>query len=149
MMSTDNHSKSEEHRPFRHQFAVDRNAIDQNGHVNNVVYIQWMQDVAVLHSQMCGGTAAIEHIGCSWVVRSHKIDYLSPAFAGEQITAITWVVNFRKVRSLRKYIFLRQDDNKVLARGETDWVFVKSDTGRPCAIPPDVQKCFPLLPDYS
>ncbi len=148
-MSTDTGSESEKQRPFRHEFVVDRNAIDQNGHVNNVVYIQWMQDVAVLHSRMCGGTAAIERIGCSWVVRSHTIVYLRPAFAGDRLTAVTWIVDFRKVRSLRKYIFLRQDDGKVLARGETDWVFVKSDTGRPCAIPADVRQCFPLLPDYS
>ncbi|MEE4241967.1 MAG: acyl-CoA thioesterase [Desulfopila sp.] len=147
-MKTDHSFEKQDHQPFHHEFVVTPDTIDQNGHVNNVVYIQWMQDVAVLHSQICGGTAAIEHIGCSWVVRSHKIVYLSPAYVGDRIKALTWVADFGKVRSLRKYIFLREKDEKVLARGETDWVFVKSDTGRPHAIPADVQKCFPLLPDY-
>ncbi len=134
--------------PFCHEFTVTPETIDQNGHVNNVVYIQWMQDVAVRHSEVCGGTAAIEERGCSWIVRSHAIDYLRPAFTGDRIVAVTWVVDFRKVRSLRKYQFLNKKDGTVLARGQTDWVHVNSG-GRPCVIPEEVKACFPLLPDYS
>lgn len=135
--------------PFRHEFIVTGDAIDQNGHVNNVVYIQWMQDVAVLHSEECGGTKAMEENGSSWVVRSHKIDYLAPAFAGDEITAVTWVADFRKVRSMRKYKFVRKSDSKVLAKGETDWVFVNTKTGRPQAITEKVKSCFPLLPEST
>jgi len=135
--------------PFYYEFRVTGDSIDQNGHVNNVVYIQWMQDVAVLHSEKCGGTAAMQQFGATWVVRSHAIDYLSPAFADDLIIAETWVANFRKVRSLRKYKFIRISDGKILARGETDWVFVSVEKGRPLAVPEVVQTCFPLLPDYS
>lgn len=137
-----------EEQPFHYEFEVTTDDIDQNGHVNNVVYIQWMQDVAITHSEMCGGTAATHRIGCSWIVRSHAIDYLSPAYAGDQIVALTWVVDFRKVRSLRKYTFLRKNDGKILAKGETDWVFINFASGRPCAIPAEVKSCYPLLPDY-
>ncbi len=135
--------------PFHHEFDVSGDAIDQNGHVNNVVYIQWMQDVAIKHSEHTGGTSASHSIGCTWVVRSHKIDYLSPAFANDRIEATTWVVDFRRARSLRRYKFTRKSDSKVLASGETEWVFVDIETGRPRAIPANVKACYPLLPDYK
>jgi acyl-CoA thioester hydrolase len=109
-----------QNRPvYRHGFTVPDNVVDQNGHVNNVAYVQWMQDVAVLHSDVVGGTEAMEGTGAIWVVRSHWVEYLSPAFAGDQIEAFTWVVNFRRVRSLRRYKFVRAMDNTLLAKGET------------------------------
>lgn len=129
---------------FRYEFTVDDTVIDQNGHVNNVVYIQWMQDVAIFHSTACGGLAVLEELGGSWIVRSHSIDYLSPAFAGDRIVAVTWVVNFRRVRSLRRYQFLRKSDDKVLARGTTEWVYINSNTGRPSTIPDSLKACYPV-----
>ena len=134
---------------FRHRFVVPEEVIDRNGHVNNVVYIQWMQDVAVRHSAATGGTAAMRAVDCTWVVRSHKVEYLRPAFAADVIEAVSWVVNVRRVRSLRRYRFERVSDGTLIARGETDWVFVSVGTGRPCAVPETVSACFPLLPEYG
>lgn len=130
---------------FRYRFTVPDSAIDDNDHVNNVVYIQWMQDVAMRHSDASGGTAAAKTVGCTWVVRSHAIEYLSPAFAGDTIEAVTWVETVRRVRSLRRYDFSRPSDGRLLARGETDWVFVDATNGRPRAVPKSVLSCF--LPD--
>ncbi len=130
---------------FRHRFTVPADAIDENGHVNNVVFVQWMQDVAIAHSEACGGTAAMRAAGGSWVVRAHRVEYLSPGFAGDCIEAETWVDNFQRVRSLRLYRFKRESDGKLLATGETDWVFVDPETGRPRAIPESVSSCFPLV----
>jgi acyl-CoA thioester hydrolase len=132
---------------FLWRFTVPAAAMDQNGHVNNVVYIQWMQEAAIRHSEACGGTAAMRALGCTWVVRSHQIEYLSPAFANDTIEAATWVVNFRRVRSLRRYRFSRPADARLLAEGSTDWVFVDAATGRPRAIPVSVSACFPVVPD--
>ena len=125
------------------EFTIPESAVDQNGHVNNVVYVQWMQEVAILHSDASGGTRAMHAVGATWVVRSHKIEYLSPAFAGDEVAALTWVVNFRRVRSLRRYKFLKKDDGTLLARGETEWVFVDARCGRPRTIPDDVMGAFP------
>ncbi len=130
---------------FRCQFTVPSGVIDENGHVNNVVYVQWMQEVAIRHSETMGGSAAVRAAGCSWVVRTHHIEYLSPAFAGDVLEAATWVVNFQRVRSLRRYRFVRMSDAKLLARGETDWVFVNAKSGRPCAIPESVRTCFTVV----
>jgi len=132
---------------YRHRFTVPASAVDQNGHVNNVVYIQWMQDVATMHFNAVGGTALMQEAGATWVVRSHNIEYLSPLFAGEDVTVLTWVVNFRRVRSLRRYRFLRTRDGALLAKGETDWVFVDTASGRPCKIPDAIVGLLPLLED--
>ena len=82
----------------------------------------------------------MEPHGATWVVREHKIEYFLPAFVGEEIEIRTWVENIRRVRSLRKYEFVRRSDRKVLVRGETDWVFVDLKTGVPRAIPEEVSK---------
>lgn len=120
---------------------ISKDAIDENGHVNNVVYVQWMQDIAVEHYASLGGIEA-QGPDSTWVVRQHSIEYLLPAFAGEEIEIRTWVENIRKVRSLRKYEFARKSDEKILVKGETDWVFVDVKTGSPKAIPKEVEKVF-------
>jgi acyl-CoA thioester hydrolase len=124
---------------------VTAEVVDRNGHVNNVAYIQWMQDAAVQHAQATGCTRATTAAGATWVVRSHQIEYLSPAFAGDTLTVQTWVSNLHKVRSLRKYKFIRASDQTVVARAETGWVFVNAQTGRPQSIPDDVQNALPVV----
>jgi acyl-CoA thioester hydrolase len=79
-------------------------------------------------------------------VRSHWIEYLRPAFAGEGVTAMTWVADLRRVQSLRKYRFLRQADQSILAQGETEWVFVDAASGRPRAIPQPIKALFHVVP---
>ena len=134
-------------RTFRHEFDVPESALDRNRHVNNVQYVQWMQDVAVMHADAAGCSAATDAVGATWVARSHWIEYLRPAFGGERIAAVTWVSNFRRVRSLRKYRFVRIDDGALLAEGETDWVFVDAATGKLRAIPDSVAGAFTLVPE--
>ena len=86
-----------------------------------------------------------QRLGATWVARTHHIEYLSPAFAGQPIAIFTWVADFRKVRSLRRYKFVRAADQKVLARGETDWVFVDARSGRPRAIPIEIKNAFVIV----
>jgi acyl-CoA thioester hydrolase len=111
-----------------------------------VAFVQWMQDVATRHFDSGGVNEAMEAAGGTWVARSHKIEYLSPAFAGERLQALTWIVDFSRVRSLRRYKFLRASDGKLLVRGETDWVFVNVKTGKPCSIPEEIKQAFVAMP---
>jgi len=127
-------------------FLIPRSSIDENGHVNNVAYVQWMQDIAVEHYSSIGGVTA-QGSDATWVVREHKIKYLLPTFAGEEIEVKTWVENIRRARSLRKYEFVRKSDGRVLVQGETDWVFVDLKTGLPQAIPEKVSKIFSTSPE--
>ena len=133
-------------RVYVRSFAIPADAIDENGHVNNVAYVKWMQDIAVEHYSSLGG---IETQGkeATWVVREHKVEYLLPAFTGEEIEIRTWVENIRRVRSLRKYEFVRKSDKKVLVKGETDWVFVDVQTGSPRAVPESMFELFSLPKD--
>jgi acyl-CoA thioester hydrolase len=131
-------------RIYIRTFTIPTDAIDENGHVNNVAYVQWMQDIAVEHYEAIGGLNPMQLLGATWVVREHKVEYFIPAFAGEEIEIRTWVENVRRVRSLRKYEFVRKSDGKVLVRGETDWVFVNAETGAPRAIPEEVSRIFEI-----
>lgn len=128
-----------------HQYPllVPQEAIDENGHANNVEYVRWMQQAAISHADAAGCTEATKKAGASWVVRSHHVEYLRPVFAGDQLAITTWVSTLRKSSSLRKYIFRRE--NAVVAQGETLWVFVDAQTGRPRAIPEDVFTAFILV----
>ena len=128
-------------RIYTRPFTVPADSIDENGHVNNVVYVQWMQDIAVEHYSAIGGIEA-QGPESTWVVREHKIEYLLPAFAEEEIEVRTWVENVRRVWSLRKYEFVRKSDQRVLVKGETDWVFVDMKTGSPRAVPEKVIDIF-------
>ena len=130
---------------YSYEFTVPEDALDENGHVNNVRYVQWMQEAAVRHYESIGGIPLTQTIGATWVVRLHNIEYLRPAFAGDRIEVHTWVVNIRRVRSLRRYRFIRVADGKLLVKGETDWVFVDARSGVPMAVPEEIIRIFPLL----
>ena len=132
---------------FRYEFTVPEAVIDVNGHVNNVAYVQWMQDVAIQHAAALVSESVLREIGGAWVARSHHIEYLRPTFAGDDIEARTWIADLRRVRAHRRYQFVRLSDGVVLAKGETDWVFIDTDTGLPRSIPEEIKAAFPLVPD--
>ncbi len=134
---------------YRHELTVPQEAEDKNGHVNNVEYLRWMQDAAMKHSETVGCTQATNAVGATWVVRTHKIEYLKPASAGDRVAVVTWVSNYRRVLSLRKYRIYRPTDRALLAEGETDWVFVDAQKGTLRSIPKEVRVTFEPLPEDS
>lgn len=125
---------------------VPATAIDINGHVNNVQYVQWMQDAAMAHSAAQGWPQErYAAIGRTWIIRSHAIEYHHSAYLGEPIVILTWVTDFRKFRSLRKYKFIRSGDGVVLATAETLFIFCDLLTGKPMTIPPEVRDAYPVV----
>jgi len=130
-----------------YEFDVDAALIDANGHVNNVEFVRWMQEAAVRHADAAGCTAATVAAGATWVVRSHHIDYLRPALAGDRVRVLTWVADFRRAFSLRRYRFLKGTDETLLAKGETDWVFVDATAGRPRSVPEEIKRMFDVAPE--
>jgi acyl-CoA thioester hydrolase len=130
-------------RIFSKQFAVPAGAIDVQGHVSNLAYVGWMQDVAIEHSAAAGWPMRrYLELGAGWVVRSHFIEYLRPAFAAEPLSAHTWVPRFDQRSTPRRYLFVRDTDRAVLARAETIWVFVDLGSGRRRAIPSELLQAF-------
>jgi acyl-CoA thioester hydrolase len=133
---------------YQHRLIVPNDAIDGQGHVNNLEYVRWMQEAAIAHSDAQGWSAErYQQFGAGWVVRTHKIEYLQAAFAGDEITVYTWVSNFRKIRSLRKYKIVRTTDRATLAVAETDWAFIAHDRRVPRRIPPEVAEAFLVVPE--
>src|SRR5215510_12543789 len=132
---------------FTYSFTIPENVIDENGHVNNVAYVQWMQDIAIRHAESVTEYKPAENT--TWYAREHRIEYLLPAFLGEEIEVRTWLSEIKRVRAHRRYEFLRKSDGKVIVTGETDWVYVDATTGRPIAIPAEVEEFFPVLPEQS
>jgi len=122
-------------------------SIDANRHVNNLVYLKWMQDLATGHSSDRGWTfSRYQETRCTWVIRSHTIEYIRPSFEGELLIHATWIHDFGVNQSKRKYLFLRDSDRKVIARAETLWVFIDLETGKPASIPPEFKSDFTLIP---
>ena len=131
---------------YRYEHKVDEDEIDGQGHVNNLEYLKWMQAAAIAHSEAQGWSASrYRQVGAGWVVRSHTIEYLQPAFAGDQIEVLTWVANFRKVRSLRKYRIVRRGDDRPLAVAATDWTFIGLERRLPRRVPPELIDAFQLV----
>jgi acyl-CoA thioester hydrolase len=128
---------------YFHEHTVQHDEIDGQGHANNVVYVKWMQDAALAHSSAQGWTPErYREAGIGWVARSHFIEYLRPALAGDAIVVRTWVSGFERVRSTRRYEMIRAGGETVLARAETTWAFLRLDDGRPIRIPAEVAEAF-------
>lgn len=118
-------------------------AIDQQGHASNLAYVGWMQDLAIEHSAAVGWPMArYRELGAGWVVRSHYVEYLRPAFAGELLGAHTWLHEFDQRTAPRRYLFVRESDRQVVARAETRWVFVDLTTGRRRPLPRELLDAF-------
>jgi acyl-CoA thioester hydrolase len=133
---------------FTKRIRVPGEAIDVQGHVNNLAYVGWMQDVAIEHSTSAGWSMQrYLELGAGWVVRSHFVEYFRPAFADQAISIHTWVPRFDQRSTPRRYLFVRDDDRAVLAGAETIWVFVDLTTGRRRAIPPELLAAFEPVPE--
>ncbi len=131
---------------FHWNHTVTGDEIDGQGHANNLEYLRWMQEAAVEHSTAQGWPPEryVEE-GSAWVVRTHFIEYLAPAFEGNGIRVITWVADFRKVTSLRKFRIIRPSDEAVLAKAETNWAYISRQHGLPRRIPLELSGSFDIV----
>ena len=133
---------------FHHYHRVLDSEIDELDHANNAAYVNWMQAAAIAHSTAQGWPSErYWNASFAWVARSHRIDYLHPAFAGDELVVRTWVADMQRVSSLRRYEIVRESDHTVVARAETRWAFVDLKCRKPARIPPEVQADFVIVPD--
>lgn len=114
--------------------------IDARGHVNNVVYLQWVQDAAEAHWKSKAQPAVLAAF--AWVVVRHEIDYNAPAYLDDDLLAKTWVDNYEGVRSTRIVQIFRADNDKVLAEARTTWCLLNAQTGRPTRITDEIRSTF-------
>jgi len=108
--------------------------IDDLDHVNNVVYLQWVQDIATLHWQHLTKNSDAKDL--IWVVLRHEIDYLGQATLNEEITLKTWVGETKGVKSIRHVEIFKED--KLLVKAQTTWCLLNNKTLRPTRITEDI-----------
>jgi acyl-CoA thioester hydrolase len=133
---------SEPHRPeaFEQVLRVEAADIDTLGHVNNVVYLRWVQDIAAAHWRTLAPQE--DQATLVWVVMRHEIDYKHPAGPGDEIALRTWVGEAEGLRFERHTEVLRRADGKLLARARTVWCPIDARTGRPRRVSPEVRGLF-------
>ena len=135
-----------EHHP-ENPFAIRLRAtdadIDELGHVSNLVYVRWVQEVAQAHSTARGwDLAAYQRLGAVFVVRKHEIEYLASVQRGEEIELTTWISSWRGPSAQRHTRMRRVSDGRDVARALTHWVLVSMPEGRPRRIPPELVDAF-------
>jgi acyl-CoA thioester hydrolase len=125
---------------FDHPVHAANADVDGNGHVNNVVYLRWVQEAAVAHWRAV--TIPEDRAGVAWVVVRHEIDYKKPAYAGDALVARTWVEQVTAATTERWCEILRGDAGEMLARSRTVWCAVDPRTGKPRRIDGRIRSYF-------
>ena len=111
--------------------------IDVLGHVNNVVYVAWMQDVATAHIEELGvGLEQYLELKHAMVAIEHQVQYRKAAMLGDDIILRTWFYDINALYSFRQYAFFRASDKSVLFTGNTKWACIEIATGRPKRMSP-------------
>lgn len=131
---------SETAPPFEMPISVQPADIDQQNHVNNTVYVRWIQEIATAHWNEHAPSPARDEIG--WVVLRHEIDYKSPVCLGDEIVLRTWVGRATRVTFERFVEVLRRSDRKLLAQARTVWVPIDPETAKPIRVPVEVRARF-------
>lgn len=125
---------------FELRVAAEPGDIDQLGHVNNLVYLRWVQDVAVAHWRAAADPA--DQAALYWVIARHEIDYRRPAMPGDEIVLRTWVGTADRLRFERHTAIIRASDDTVLATARTIWVPMDRERRRPTDVRPEVRERF-------
>lgn len=121
------------------EFTIDAGHIDHMAHVNNAVYLTFMEDTAWSHTRSLGLTwQDYQRLDAGVVVRRHELEYLAAAHEGDQVQVGTWITgNDRRLRLWRGYQIRRLADGKTLLRAHSEFVCVRLSTGRPRRMPPE------------
>jgi len=114
--------------------------IDEQKHVNNTVYLRWVQDVATAHWKSL--TSAQSQSAIGWIVLRHEIDYRLPASLGEEIILRTWVGQASRLKFERFTEIRRKIDKQLLAQARTLWVPVDVRTGKPTRVSAELRAQF-------
>ena len=122
---------------FDLKLTVQPEHIDILGHVNNVVYVAWMQDVATAHIETLGlGLKEYIELKHAMVAVEHQVQYRKAAMLDDEVILRTWFYDINALYSFRQYAFYRAKDNTLLFTGSTKWACIEIATGRPKRMSP-------------
>mgnify|MGYP005989760103 FL=1 len=121
---------------FTYSHIVTKEEIDTLKHVNNVVYVQWIQDISTKHwKDLTKNTPDLNYV---WVVTRHEIDYKGQALLNDNITFKTWVGITSGVTSVRHVEIFKE--NKLIVKAQTTWCMLHAKTLKPARITESVLK---------
>ena len=125
---------------YNHHIVVKPTDIDEMNHVNNVVYVQWIQEAAAAHWNSEAPSEVKSKF--NWVVMRHEVDYKSPALLNDELIAKTWVENYDGAKSTRMVQIIRKKDEKLLAEARTTWCLLNASTNRPVRVGDEIKTVF-------
>jgi len=111
---------------YKHTIQVKPEEIDGLNHVNNVVYLKWVNEISEKHWGMLSNPELDKKY--FWVAIRHEIDYLQPAFLNDLITVHTWIGKTGGVRSVRHVHIYRGE--QLLAKAQTTWCLMDVKTNK-------------------
>ncbi len=121
---------------FELAFTAAPEHIDELGHVNNAVWVQWIQQVAVAHWNAVADPAHKDAF--HWVIVRHEIDYLRAAVEGDRVVGRTWVGDAPRGARLDRHMEFIGNDGRPCVRARTFWAIIDKASGRPIRVPPEV-----------
>ncbi|GIL09322.1 MAG: hypothetical protein BroJett033_8330 [Chloroflexota bacterium] len=125
------------------RFKVRHYECDAYGQLSSANYLRYMEEAAFDASAAVGyDRARYTALGRLWLARETEIEYLRPARYGDTLAVRTWVEDFRRVRSRRRYDFYRAPADELIAQAATDWVYLDAAEQRPVAVPPEMIAAF-------
>lgn len=119
---------------------VEPSDIDEMEHVNNTVYLRWVQEAATAHWE--AAASAVAQAAIVWVVLRHEIDYKTPARAGDEVLLRTWVGTASRLTFERHTEILRKTDQQLFAQARTLWCPISTASRRPIRVGPEVRAQF-------
>jgi acyl-CoA thioester hydrolase len=125
---------------FRLTFEPKPDDIDENGHVNNVVYLRWAQDMGTAHWRSRAPAEA--QAEWAWIALRHEVDYRRALLPGEVAQARTWVSETAEGPRFDRFIRIDGPDGAMCAQVKTTWVLIEQATGRPRRVPAWMMEMF-------
>src|SRR3954466_8572153 len=126
--------------PFEREITATAEDIDELGHVNNAVWVRWIQDMATAHWE--AGAPEAHRAAYGWVGTRHEIDYFRAVLPGETVPGRTWVAEAPKGARFDRHVEFTGEDGKPRVRAKTTWVILDRATGRPLRVPAEVAAPF-------
>jgi acyl-CoA thioester hydrolase len=126
--------------PFELTLRIQAEDIDHMGHASNIVYVRWVQEIAIAHWEAKAPAEVQETL--LWVVARHEIDYKAPGMEGDEITLRTWIGGSKGLQFERHTRIWRQSDEQVLSVARTLWIPINAHTRRPQRLSPELRAMF-------
>jgi len=125
---------------FKKTITVSKEDIDDLNHVNNVRYVQWVQDIAKEHWLTYVSKEILETY--SWFLVNHLIEYKSQALLGDKLLIKTYVPKVEGVSTIRHVEITNSETNQLIVNSKAKWCLINSKTQRPARITSEIAKLF-------